>query len=198
VTLTNDQLAASHSDAKNTWKLGFTLNGQPVEHEVNAFDTLLEVLREDLRLTGSKGACLEGECGSCTVLVDGVPMNSCLILGPQVQGKAVETVEGLATQGTLDKVQSAFLACGAVQCGYCTPGLLISAKAFLIENPDPTREEVRQGLEGNICRCTGYMKVLDAVMMAAKEMAPIMPACRQDLGEPGTQKLFTQEGGLAQ
>lgn len=196
MTLTNENLGTTSSDAQNTWKLGFTLNGQPVEHEVQAFDTLLEILREDLRLTGSKGACLEGECGSCTVLVDGTPMNSCLILGPQVQGKHVETVEGLASGATLDKVQSAFLQCGAVQCGYCTPGLLISAKAFLQTNPNPTREEVREGLEGNICRCTGYMKVLDAVLLAAQEMAPSTAHC--DRGEPGTQALFNQEGELAQ
>jgi carbon-monoxide dehydrogenase small subunit len=192
----NENLGTASSDAQNTWKLGFTLNGKPVEHMVHSFDTLLEILREDLRLTGSKGACLEGECGSCTVLVDGTPMNSCLILGPQVQGKNVQTVEGLASGETLDKVQSAFLQCGAVQCGYCTPGLLISAKAFLETNPNPTREEVREGLEGNICRCTGYMKVLDAVLVAAKEMAPTT-ACG-DLGAPGTQTLFNQEGELAQ
>jgi carbon-monoxide dehydrogenase small subunit len=192
----NENLGTASSDAQNTWKLAFTLNGKPVEHDVNSFDTLLEILREDLRLTGSKGACLEGECGSCTVLVDGTPMNSCLILGPQVQGKKVETVEGLASGATLDKVQSAFLQCGAVQCGYCTPGLLISAKAFLETNPNPTREEVREGLEGNICRCTGYMKVLDAVLVAAKEMAPTTAQC--DRGEPGTQALFNQEGELAQ
>jgi carbon-monoxide dehydrogenase small subunit len=196
VTLTNENLQTPSSDEQNTWTLGFTLNGKPVEHEVHAFDTLLEILREDLRLTGSKGACLEGECGSCTVLVDGTPMNACLILGPQVQGKQVETVEGLASGETLDKVQSAFLACGAVQCGYCTPGLLISAKAFLEENPNPTRDEIREGLEGNICRCTGYMKVLDAVMLAAKEMAPTQ-GC-QDLGAPGTQRIFNEQGELAQ
>jgi carbon-monoxide dehydrogenase small subunit len=163
---------------------------------------LLEALREDCRLTGSKGACHEGECGSCTVLVDGVPMNSCLIVGPQVQGKNVVTVEGLASGETLDKVQDAFLKCGAVQCGYCTPGLLIQAKAFLAENPNPTREQVREGLEGNICRCTGYMKILDAVVEAAKGMAP-MPAsvkegaCGSDNADAGTEALFTKEGGLA-
>ena len=194
MTTHKENLPTATSDAANTWKLGFTLNGQPVEHDVHAFDTLLEILREDLRLTGSKGACLEGECGSCTVLVDGTPMNACLILGPQVQGKDVRTVEGLASGETLDKVQSAFLQCGAVQCGYCTPGLLISAKAFLEKNPNPSREEVREGLEGNICRCTGYMKVLDAVLLAAKEMAPTTAKC--DLGEAGSQQLFSQEGGL--
>lgn len=195
MTLTNDNLTTQSSDEANTWKLSFNLNGKPVEHDVHAFDTLLEILREDLRLTGSKGACLEGECGSCTVLVDGTPMNACLILGPQVQGKDVVSVEGLAQEGTLDAVQSAFLKCGAVQCGYCTPGLLISAKAFLETNPNPTREEVREGLEGNICRCTGYMKILDAVVEAAKGMAP-MPACVKENGEAGTEALFTKEGGL--
>ena len=193
MTQTNDFLQTSEG---NRWPLDFTLNGRPVTVEVNAFHTLLEILREDLRLTGSKGACLEGECGSCTVLVDGVPMNACLILGPQVQGKAVVTVEGLASGDALDRVQQAFLERGAVQCGYCTPGLLIAAKAFLEQHPNPTRDEVREGLEGNICRCTGYMKVLDAVLAAAQTMVAPAPATGPEHGEAGTQRLFDKQGGL--
>ncbi len=150
--------------------LAFALNGEAVDTRVHPLDTLLEVLREKLRLTGTKGACHEGECGSCTVLVDGVPMNSCLILAPQVHGAEIVTVEGLADGETLSAVQKAFIDCGAVQCGYCTPGLLIAAKSFLETCPNPTPEEVRQGMEGNICRCTGYMKVIDAVVEAAKAM----------------------------
>ncbi|MBO9540340.1 (2Fe-2S)-binding protein [bacterium] len=164
----NPSVPASLGDDQATYPLSFTLNGKPTEAQVHPLSTLLEVVREDLRYTGTKGACHEGECGSCTVLVDGVPMNSCLILAPQAQGAEIVTVEGLADGETLDRVQEAFLACGAVQCGYCTPGLLISAKAFLEKCPDPTPEEVRKGMEGNICRCTGYMKVVDAVVQAAK------------------------------
>jgi carbon-monoxide dehydrogenase small subunit len=157
---------------ESAWALQFILNGHPLKKRVHPHDTLLETLRDHCRLTGTKGACHEGECGSCTVLVDGVPMNSCLILAPQAHGKAITTVEGLATGATLDRVQQAFLDCGAVQCGYCTPGLLIAAKAFLKSNPDPSRDDVRKGMEGNICRCTGYIKVLDAVMAAAALEAP--------------------------
>lgn len=153
-----------------TQPLKFKLNGAAIETNVHPHDTLLEVLRERLRLTGTKGACEEGECGSCTILLDGVPQNSCLILALQVQGQEVVTVEGLASLETLDRVQHAFIDHGAVQCGYCTPGLLIATKAFLEIHPLPTIDEVRKGLEGNICRCTGYMKVIDAVMAAAKEI----------------------------
>lgn len=152
------------------WRLGFTLNGKQVETECRPTDTLLDVLRMNLGHTGTKGACLEGECGSCTVLLDGVPMNSCLILAPQVEGHQIVTVEGLATEVQLDVVQQSFIDCGAVQCGYCTPGLLVAAKAF-IQKCDhvPTDEEIRKGMEGNICRCTGYTKVVDAVIQAARE-----------------------------
>lgn len=155
--------------SQGNWPLSFTLNGQRVETDVHPTDTLLEVLRLNLARTGSKGACLEGECGSCTVLVDGVPMNACLILAPQAEGHDIVSVEGLADGETLDAVQQAFIDCGAVQCGYCTPGLVIAAKAFLQAcDHVPTPDEVRRGMEGNICRCTGYMKVIDAVIQAAE------------------------------
>ncbi|MBM3270434.1 MAG: (2Fe-2S)-binding protein [Candidatus Sericytochromatia bacterium] len=150
------------------WRLQFTCNGEAREIDIDPHHTLLEVLREDLGLTGTKGACHEGECGSCTVLVDGVPMNACLILAPQMEGREVVTIEGLASGDVLDPVQEAFVKEGAVQCGFCTPGLVLSAKALIAKHARPSLQEVREGLEGNICRCTGYMKVLGAVMAAAQ------------------------------
>lgn len=161
------QPESRHPDG--SWRLSFVLNGKPTQVHIDPHATLLEILREDLGLTGTKGACHEGECGSCTVLVDGTPMNACLILGPQMEGRDVITIEGLAKGQALDPVQEAFVEQGAVQCGFCTPGLVISAKAMLEKNPNPTYQEVREGLEGNICRCTGYMKVLGAVLCAAKK-----------------------------
>ena len=165
----NTTIEAKGFEDSDRCDITFTLNGQPKTMRVHPLDTVLEAIRESCHLTGTKGACHEGECGSCTVLIDGVPMNSCLIFSPQIAGKSIVTVEGLASGETLDRVQQAFLDCGAVQCGYCTPGLLIAAKAFLRDHPNPTREEICVGMEGNICRCTGYMKVLDAVIAAAKE-----------------------------
>jgi carbon-monoxide dehydrogenase small subunit len=165
-------LGSQANDAERL-PVSFTLNGAPVSTKVHPLDTLLELLRERLRLTGTKGACHEGECGSCTVLVNGIPMNSCLILAPQVQGSEIVTVEGLADGETLSSVQQAFLDLGAVQCGYCTPGLLLAAKAFLETCPDPSPEQIRKGLEGNICRCTGYVKIIDAVVAAAKTMPSV-------------------------
>lgn len=162
-----DALATVPGLALDRCTVRFTVNGHPVEVEVPALDTLLETLRGPLGLTGSKGACHEGECGSCTVLVDGVPMNACLIFTPQVEGCQVTTIEGLAQGDALDPVQQAFIDHGAVQCGYCTPGLVVQARAFLDAHPAPTVAEVKKGLEGNICRCTGYTKVIDAVLGAA-------------------------------
>ncbi|HEY9721296.1 MAG TPA: (2Fe-2S)-binding protein [Oscillatoriaceae cyanobacterium] len=150
-----------------SWPLTFKLNGETRHVSVDPTWTLFEVLREQLDLTGTKGACLEGECGSCTVLVDGRAMNACLIMAPQVADCEVVSVEGLADGDTLSPIQQAFVACGAVQCGYCTPGLIVQAHALLKECPYPTREEIRKGLEGNICRCTGYMKIEKAVQQAA-------------------------------
>ena len=150
-----------------TWQLAFTLNGEAVELLVDPEETLYEVLRERLGLTGTKGACLEGECGSCTVLLDGRPVTSCLVMAPQVAGHEVTTIEGLASDERLHPVQESFVAAGAVQCGYCTPGLIISAAALLEANADPTPQQVREALEGNLCRCTGYTKIVDAVLEAA-------------------------------
>lgn len=164
--------------ASGAWRLDFSLNGRPVSTECRPTDTLLDVLRMKLGFTGTKGACLEGECGSCTVLIDGVPMNACLILAPQAQGQDIMTVEGLATVQELDVVQQAFIDSGAVQCGYCTPGLLVATKAFIRDcDHVPTDEEIRRGLEGNICRCTGYVKVIDAVIQAARTTSASTCGC---------------------
>ena len=133
-------------------------------------DTLLQFLREELHLTGTKEGCDEGECGACTVLVDGHPMNSCLVLAAELDGKHVLTVEGLAQDGRLHSLQEAFLEVGAVQCGYCTPGMLLSGIALLNLYPHPTREQIRKEMEGNICRCTGYARIADAIQLAAERI----------------------------
>lgn len=151
-----------------SWTVDFTLNGEATTLALDPSWTLFEVLREQLDLVGTKGACLEGECGSCTVLVDGVSMNACLIMAPQVAGKTVLTVEGLSKNGALSAVQQAFIDCGAVQCGYCTPGLVVAAEALIEDLKCPTGEQIRRGLEGNICRCTGYMKIQQAVERACE------------------------------
>jgi len=151
-------------------KIRFTVNGRPVERETDAETRLLDLLREDLALTGTKEGCGEGECGACTVLVDGRAVNSCLVLAPQVDGKSVLTIEGLAPGETLHPVQQAFVDKGGVQCGFCTPGFIMSTVALLQENPDPTDEEILTALEGNLCRCTGYTKIVEAVRAAAERM----------------------------
>jgi len=147
--------------------LRLRVNGE--EHDVAAptHKTLLEVLREEMGLTGTKHGCELGECGTCTVLVDGVPVLSCLALPIELEGREITTVEGLASGGRLHPLQQAFAELGAAQCGYCTPGILLSADALLAHNPRPTRPEIREALAGNLCRCTGYSKILDAVELAA-------------------------------
>lgn len=156
--------------AGTLWRLALTVNGKKVRADVPPLRTLLDFLRLDCGLTGTKGACLEGECGSCYVILDGRPVNACLILAPQAAGRSVVTIEGLADGRRLDSLQEAFLACGAVQCGYCTPGLILAARALLDRNPDPTRQELLTALEGNICRCTGYDSIVRAVETAADTM----------------------------
>jgi carbon-monoxide dehydrogenase small subunit len=151
-------------------RIRFRLNGQQVDVETVADRRLLDVLREDLHLTGTKEGCGEGECGACTVLLDGRPANSCLVLVPQVDGCDVLTIEGLARTRSLHPIQEAFVAQGAVQCGFCTPGFILSAYSLLQENPSPTDEEILTALEGNLCRCTGYTKILSAVRAAAERM----------------------------
>ena len=146
------------------------VNGEPVELLADSYKTLLEVLREDCQLTGTKHGCELGECGACAVLVDGEPVLSCLALAVEASGREITTVEGLAEGGHLHPLQECFADLGAAQCGYCIPGILLTAKALLDENPQPTRDEIRQALSGNLCRCTGYTKILQAVELAAKEM----------------------------
>ncbi len=150
--------------------LALTVNGEARDVVVAPHKTLLEVLREDLALTGTKHGCELGECGTCTVLVDGEPVLSCLALPVECQGRRIETIEGMADGGRLHPLQQAFAELGAAQCGYCTPGILVTAKALLAERPMPTRDEVRHALAGNLCRCTGYTKILDAVELAALRM----------------------------
>jgi aerobic carbon-monoxide dehydrogenase small subunit len=145
----------------------FEVNGRRREAEVPPMRRLLDVLREDLRLTGTKEGCGEGECGACSVLLDGEVVNACLIPVCQAQGAAVVTVEGLARDSRLDPLQQAFLECGGTQCGICTPGMLIAARALLDANPRPTRDEIKEAIAGNLCRCTGYVKIIDAIAQAA-------------------------------
>lgn len=147
-----------------------TINGEPSEVYVQPWKTLLQVLRDELGLTGTKEGCGTGHCGGCTVLVDGKAVKSCLILAPEIKGKNILTIEGLANTGKLHPLQQAFIDHFAVQCGFCTPGMIMTAKALLDENPNPTRQEVREALAGNLCRCTGYVKIIDAVLVAAEKM----------------------------
>jgi carbon-monoxide dehydrogenase small subunit len=155
-------------------QLGLIVNGEPHEVLVAVHKTLLEVLREDLGLTGTKHGCELGECGTCTVLVDGTPVLSCLALPLELEGRQITTVEGLATGGELHPLQRAFAELGAAQCGYCTPGILLTAHALLTDAPAPTRDAIREALAGNLCRCTGYTKILDAVELAALRMRGVL------------------------
>lgn len=147
-----------------------TVNGQLHEIAIEPATTLLEALRDELGLTGTKRGCDLGDCGACTVLINGQPRLSCITLALSVQGQAITTVEGLEQKGQLDTLQDAFDRHGAIQCGYCTPGMLMSAKALLDQNPAPTQEEIREGIAGNLCRCTGYQKIVDAVDDAATQL----------------------------
>ena len=146
----------------------FKLNGDEVEILAKPWQTLLEVLRDELQLTGTKEGCSNGNCGTCTVIFDGVSIDSCLALGVEADGHEITTIEGLAQGGTLHPIQRAFVENGGLQCGFCTPGFIMSAKALLDRNPTPTELEVRMGLAGNLCRCTGYDKIIRAVMSTTK------------------------------
>jgi carbon-monoxide dehydrogenase small subunit len=150
--------------------LPMTVNGEAREVAFAPHKTLLEVLREDLDLPGTKHGCELGECGACAVIVDGKPVLSCLTLGVECAGAVVETVEGIQDEAHLHPVQACFADCGGSQCGYCTPGMLVTTRAFLEKNPSPTRDEIKEALAGNLCRCTGYLQIFEAVEAAAELM----------------------------
>ncbi|MBN1682486.1 (2Fe-2S)-binding protein [Candidatus Bathyarchaeota archaeon] len=150
----------------------FELNGKNVSFEAIPSLTLLDLLRNEFGLTSVKKGCDQGECGACTVLLDGMPVNSCLILSPQVEGKRVTTIDGLSENPLMIELRDAFMENGAVQCGFCTPGMLLSSYSLLRDNRNPTEEEVKMAIEGNICRCTGYVKIIEAVLDAAVRIGP--------------------------
>jgi carbon-monoxide dehydrogenase small subunit len=147
-----------------------TVNGVAREVAVDANRTLLDLLREDLGLTGTKQGCGEGDCGACVVLLDGVPVNACLVLALEAEGREVTSIEGVAANGRLHPIQEAFIDTGAVQCGFCTPGMVLVAKALLESTPTPTEQEVRRSISGNLCRCTGYKKIIEAILAAGERM----------------------------
>jgi len=151
-------------------QLNLSVNGETVEASFAPYKTLLEGLREDLALTGTKHGCELGECGACAVLVDGEPQLSCLVLAVECEGRQIETVEGLARGAELHPLQAAFADLGAAQCGYCTPGILMTAKALLEREPHPSRERIREAVSGNLCRCTGYQQIYEAIEAAAQQM----------------------------
>jgi carbon-monoxide dehydrogenase small subunit len=148
----------------------FNVNGIIYEEEIDHRRTLLEVLRENLGLLGTHKGCDEGQCGACTVLIDGKAVNSCLVLAASVQGKKITTIEGLAAGEKLHPIQEAFVETGGIQCGFCTPGMIMVTKAFLDKNSNPTKEEAKMAISGNLCRCTGYFQIIDAIMKAAEKM----------------------------
>ena len=152
-------------------KISLTLNGERRELDVEPYRSLLDMLRSEAGLTGTKKGCDVGDCGACTVIVDGKPVNSCLMLGVEAQGREVLTIEGLQpAPGRLHPLQAKFMLLGGAQCGFCTPGMIMMAKALLDENPHPTEDEIRFGIAGNICRCTGYTKIVEAIQAAAREI----------------------------
>jgi len=154
-------------------KIALKVNDILYEVSVPAHATLLEVLREELGLTGTKEGCGLGDCGTCTVLIDGKPVPSCLTLALQAQGKEILTIEGLSQNGKLHPLQEAFIEHGAIQCGFCTPGMVLAGKAFLDGNPRPSEEEVKKAIAGHLCRCTGYAKIVEAIMAAAEKMTAV-------------------------
>lgn len=160
-------MASDHVTDK-TFRLQCTINGKAIDRWVNPTHRLLDVLREDLYLTGTKEGCGKGECGACTVFVGGRPIDSCLMLAIQAESQDIVTIEGLARENRLDTVQDLFIKEGAVQCGFCIPGMVMAARALLDEHPNPTLDDVKHGLGGNLCRCTGYAKIFNAVLNAAR------------------------------
>lgn len=159
-------------------EIKLTLNNEEIALEVVPNKTLLEMLREDLDLTGAKEGCGAGECGACTVLVDGKPVNACLMLAVEADGRAVVTIEGLADETGLDELQQSFIDHAALQCGYCTPGMIMSGKALLLENPTPTEKQVVEAISGNLCRCTGYKKIIEAIMHVSDSNAKMQKGGR--------------------
>jgi len=151
-------------------KISFKINGEAISMDVQPHWTLLRLIREALGLTGTKEGCGEGECGSCTVLLNGKPINSCLVLAMDVDGGAVTTIEGLADGEKLHPLQTAFVEKGAIQCGFCTPGMILAAKGLLDRQPSPSEEEIRLEMAGNLCRCTGYAKIIEAIQTAAQQL----------------------------
>ncbi|MGE5840130.1 MAG: (2Fe-2S)-binding protein [Deltaproteobacteria bacterium] len=145
-----------------------TVNKKPIEIDVDPNQSLLEVIRERLRLTGTKAGCLVGDCGACTVLLDGIPVNSCLMLAVQANGKRVTTIEGIETPQGLHHLQTAFVDKGAIQCGYCTPGMILTSKSLLDRNPKADEAEIRRAISGNLCRCTGYQKIVEAILFVTR------------------------------
>jgi len=152
-------------------KVNMILNGKPVSVEVKPYARLLDVIREEIGLTGTKEGCGIGECGACTVIVDGQTVNSCLVLAASMEGKNITTIEGIAENDKLHPIQEAFINKNAIQCGFCTPGFVLSAKALLDVNPEPTRDEIKEAISGNLCRCTGYEQIIEAIQDASKKMS---------------------------
>ncbi len=148
----------------------FTLNGEEVECDVKLDRTLLKMLREDFDLTGAKEGCGAGECGACSIIMDGRVVNACLVLAPEADGTVITTIEGMSDGLKLHPLQETFIESAALQCGYCTPGMIVTAKSLLEKNPNPTRQEIKEGISGNLCRCTGYKKIVDAIEIASKRM----------------------------
>jgi len=164
-------MATQPAESQKTAQIRIELNGEGVDVSFAPYKTLLEVLREDLGHTGTKHGCELGECGACAVLLDGKPVLSCLVLGLECDGRKVVTIEGLAADGQLHPLQDAFADLGGSQCGYCTPGMIVTAKALLDQNPNPSHEQIREALSGNLCRCTGYLQIFDAVEGAIAEIS---------------------------
>lgn len=156
--------------AQKKIRIKLNVNDKDYEVEVKPHWTLLQVIRDQLGLTGTKYGCGTGECGACTVLIDGKPMTSCLVLAASAEGRKIVTIEGISGDDTLHPLQQAFIEEGAIQCGYCTPGMILTALAFLRRNPHPTEEEVRRAIDGNLCRCTGYVKIVRAILKASKSL----------------------------
>lgn len=146
------------------YNINFILNNEEINHYVKPNKTLLKMLRDDFDLTGTKESCGQGECGACTILLDGKPVNACLLLAVEADGREILTIEGLSNGSELDQLQIAFISKGALQCGYCTPGMIMATKGLLNENPHPTENEVKKAISGNLCRCTGYKKIIEAIM----------------------------------